>query len=62
MKKEIKYLKTLATCQFIEDLGLSIKQFYHIVWSVEKNTESKNPSCKDKKWKNNAFIKIYSAW
>ena len=27
---------------FIEDFRLFIKQCYHIVWSVEKNTESKN--------------------
>ena len=29
----------------------------------EKNTESKNPKVvKTKKWKNNAFIKMWSVW
>ena len=26
-----------------------------------KNTENKNPKSKDQKWKNNAFIKMFSA-
>ena len=38
MKKEIRNLKLL-----IESFSLFIKQCYCIVWSVEKNTESKNP-------------------
>ena len=29
--------------KFIEDFSLFIKQCYHIAWSVEKNTEGKNP-------------------
>ena len=40
MKEETENLKTY---QFIEDFSLFIKQCYCvIVWSVEKNTESKN--------------------
>ena len=38
MKKEIKNLKLI-----IENFSLFIKQYYRIVGSVEKNTESKNP-------------------
>ena len=33
----------LATRHFIEDFSLLIRQCHNIVWSVEKNTESKNP-------------------
>ena len=40
MEKEIKNLKRLK--QFIEDFSLFIKQYYHIVWSVEKNIESES--------------------
>ena len=41
--KEINNLKTRK--QFIEDFkkDLFIKQCYRIIWSVEKNRESKNP-------------------
>ena len=30
--------------QFIKDFSIFIKQCYHIVGSVDKNTESKNPN------------------
>ena len=41
--KEINNLKTRK--QFIEDFkkDLFIKQCYRVIWSVEKNRESKNP-------------------
>ena len=35
--------KKLGLKQFIKDFSLFIKQCYCIFWSVEKNTESKNP-------------------
>ena len=55
VEKEIKNLK------IIEDFSLFIKRCYRIVWSVEKNTESKNQKVvKTKTWKNNAFIKMCS--
>ena len=49
MKEEIKnvnnYLSLgLRSRQFIEDFSIFIKQCYHIVESVDKNTESKNPN------------------
>ena len=37
-----------------------IKNYYLIVWSVEKIQNVKIKSCKDQKLKNNAFIKICS--
>ena len=62
MKEETENLKTY---QFIEDYSLFIKQCYCIiVWSAEKNTESKNSdkSCTDIKWKNNVYIKLCCTW
>ena len=38
-------------------LNLFIKQCYCITWSVEKIQKVKSKSCKEKKQKNNAFIK-----
>ena len=34
----------LATRKFIKEFNLFIKQCYHIAWSLEKNTKSKNLS------------------
>ena len=48
--------------KFIEDFSLCIKQCYHIVWIVEKIQNWKSKSCKDKKRKNNAAIKMCSVW
>ena len=39
-----------------------MKQVNHIIWSVEKIQKVKIQNCKDKKRKNNAFIKTRSVW
>ena len=47
---------------FIKDFSLFVKQCYDIVWSVEKYQELKSKICKNKKRKNNAFMKMWSVW
>ena len=39
--EDMKKKKNSRLRQFIKDFSLFIKQFYQIVWSVEKNMESK---------------------
>ena len=48
--------------QLIEDFSLFIKQCYRIFWSIKKLPKVKIKSCKDKKRKNNAFIKMCNVW
>ena len=56
-KSKIKKLK-----QFKEGFSLFIKQCYHIVWNLETIQKKKTKNFKNKKRKNNAFIKMCSVW
>ena len=59
MKEEIKNLKTEAVSRRLYSIHKTML-LYCLKYC--KNAESGNPSCQDKKRKNNAFIKMCSMW
>ena len=66
IKKRLNRSSDLARVAKVFDcagkFSLFIKQCHRIVWSVEKIPKVKFQICKDKKRKNNAFIKMRNLW
>ena len=57
-----KKLINLKYHELIKSLNILIKQYYHFVWSVEKNTEIANTKIvKTKKWKKQTMFLPKSA-
>ena len=58
-KKSINLKLQLPTWKSIKTFNILVNICGHIVWSVQNYRMSKSKRCREKNWKNNAFIKMW---